>query len=234
MRVKREIAADLVRNLLEEKGTPRSYALQQTDVLVEAELRGHPSHGLQRLPRILQRIGNGLIDPSTQGKSHWRTPSFLKIDGLRGLGPVVALQACTMLSERASSTGVAVAGIRNSNHLGMLAYYVEHLAKDGIIGIALSSSEALVHPPIWRNNAPPRYQSPCDCRADCGPTAGRRSRDLCGFNGEDPSPCGKRMRDPGGLGTRQRRRNDDRRRRCNERVDRSVRRRQGIRSWYGT
>ena len=146
MRVKREIAADLVRNLLEEKGTPRSYALQQTDVLVEAELRGHPSHGLQRLPRILRRIGKGLIDPRTQGKSHWRTPSFLKVDGLRGLGPVVALQACTMLSERASSTGVAVAGIRNSNHLGMLAYYVEHLAKDGIIGIALSSSEALVHP----------------------------------------------------------------------------------------
>lgn len=146
MRIKGEIAADLVRDLLEEKGTSREHALQQAEVLVEAELRGHPSHGFQRLPRILGRIDKGLIDPRTQGKSHWRTPSFLEVDGLRGLGPVVALQACAMLAERASSTGVAVAGIRNSNHLGMLAYYVERLAKEGIIGIAMSSSEALVHP----------------------------------------------------------------------------------------
>nr|WP_280114309.1 Ldh family oxidoreductase [Rhizobium grahamii] len=135
-----------MRNLLEEKGTPHAHALQQAEVLVEAELRGHPSHGLQRLPRILTRIDKGLIDPRTRGKSHWRTPSFLDVDGLRGLGPVVALQACAILAERASSTGVAVAGIRNSNHLGMLAYYVERLANEGIIGIALSSSEALVHP----------------------------------------------------------------------------------------
>jgi hypothetical protein len=40
-----------------------------------------------------------------------------------------------MLAERVQSTGVVVAGIRSSNHLGMLAHYVEHLASKGIIGV---------------------------------------------------------------------------------------------------
>jgi LDH2 family malate/lactate/ureidoglycolate dehydrogenase len=115
-------------------------------VLVEGELRGHPSHGLQRLPRILTRIERGLIDPATEGNSHWRSSSFLEVDGLKGLGPVVARSAVELISEQARKTGIAVAGIRNSNHLGMLAHYVEELAGKGLIGLAMSSSEALVHP----------------------------------------------------------------------------------------
>jgi LDH2 family malate/lactate/ureidoglycolate dehydrogenase len=39
-----------------------------------------------------------------------------------------------------------MATIRNSNHLGMLAPYVEKIAEWGCVGIAMSSSEALVHP----------------------------------------------------------------------------------------
>lgn len=43
-------------------------------------------------------------------------------------------------------TGIAVAAIRNANHIGMLAYYVEAAARDGLIGMVMSTSEALVHP----------------------------------------------------------------------------------------
>ena len=36
--------------------------------------------------------------------------------------------------------------MRNANHLGLLAPYVEELAAQGLVGIALTTSEALVHP----------------------------------------------------------------------------------------
>ncbi|MDO9415531.1 Ldh family oxidoreductase [Pararhizobium sp.] len=146
MRVLREDALHVASTLLEDRNTPSAHAALQAQVLVDAELKGHPSHGLQRLPRILSRIERGLINPQSEGEATWRSLSFLEVNGLKGLGPVVAVSALSQLSARAESTGVAICGIRNSNHLGMLAYYVEWLAARGQIGIAMSSSEALVHP----------------------------------------------------------------------------------------
>jgi LDH2 family malate/lactate/ureidoglycolate dehydrogenase len=140
------MAAAMAVAALEGRSVPAEHAALQADVLVEAELKGHPSHGLQRLPRIVKRIDNGVLDPSTKGVARWRARSLLEVDGCRGLGPVVACAALRQLRERAGTTGVALAAIRNSNHLGMLAYYVERLAEQGLVGIALSSSEALVHP----------------------------------------------------------------------------------------
>ncbi len=139
-------ATALATRLLTQRGVPQGHAAVQAGVLVEAELKCHPSHGLQRLPRLLARIERGLADPLAQGTGHWRSAAVLEVDGERGLGPVVALHALRQLGERVADTGIALAAIRNSNHLGMLAWYVEQVAASGRIGIALSSSEALVHP----------------------------------------------------------------------------------------
>jgi LDH2 family malate/lactate/ureidoglycolate dehydrogenase len=131
---------------LERVGVPTGLARTQIELLVEADLRGRRSHGLQRLPRIVERILNGVCNPTTTGASTWRGQSFLEVDGERGLGPVVAFAALDQICERARTTGVAIAGIRNNNHLGMLALYAEKVAAAGQTIIALTSSEALVHP----------------------------------------------------------------------------------------
>ena len=86
------------------------------------------------------------MDCSATGSSRWRSDAVLEIDGGRGLGPVVAMNALHLLGQRVASSGIALAAIHNSNHLGMLAWYVEQVAALGHIGIALSTSEALVHP----------------------------------------------------------------------------------------
>lgn len=128
-------------------GAPADCAQIQADLLVEAELRGRPSHGLLRLPRLVERIRNGVLDPVARGQAQWRGTALLEVDGKRGLGPVVACEALDRISLRAKEiTGVAVAAIHNSNHLGMLALYAERVAHQGQILIALSTSEALVHP----------------------------------------------------------------------------------------
>jgi LDH2 family malate/lactate/ureidoglycolate dehydrogenase len=56
------------------------------------------------------------------------------------------MNAITELSQRVAATGVAVASISNSNHLGRLAWYAEHVAANGNVLIATTTSEALVHP----------------------------------------------------------------------------------------
>lgn len=132
--------------LLEKRGVPADSARLQADLLLEAELRGLPSHGLQRLPLLLSRLEKGLANPTTRGIGNWQRDAFLSVDGERGLGPVVVMNAMRIMQSTLKDRGLAVAAIRDANHIGMLAYYAEAAARDGLIGIFMSTSEALVHP----------------------------------------------------------------------------------------
>jgi LDH2 family malate/lactate/ureidoglycolate dehydrogenase len=118
----------------------------QADVLTEADLRGHHSHGLQRLPVLAARIKNRLIRVDVDPDYAWTADSVLSVDGKDGLGPFVAdsahERAKTVLGER----GIVAVAIRNSSHIGMIGYYCERRAREGFICIAMTESEALVHP----------------------------------------------------------------------------------------
>lgn len=126
-------------------GVPDAHAELQVDLLLEADMRGRPSHGLMRLPRVLERIRNGVADPTTTGTHRWQG-ARLDVDGEHGLGPVVAMAALGRLMDKVKTEGIAAASIRNNNHLGMLAWYGERAALDGAILLAMTTSEALVHP----------------------------------------------------------------------------------------
>jgi L-2-hydroxycarboxylate dehydrogenase (NAD+) len=139
------VERELIVSVLMALGVPATEAAAQADQLVEADVRGHQSHGLQRLSMIVRRIHNGMIVPGAHPTHTWRTPSFVRVVGGRGLGPVVAWGAVEEISARACEVGVAVAAISDSNHLGMLAPYVERLARRGQVGLAMTTSEALVH-----------------------------------------------------------------------------------------
>jgi len=136
----------LCTGLLEVWGVPSEAARLQAELLIEAELRGLPSHGVMRLPRLLKRIESGLADPETKGRQHWRAEAVLEVDGLRALGPVALMAAMDALAPALPQTGLAMAAIHNSNHIGMLAWYAEAAAERGLIGIIVSTTEALVHP----------------------------------------------------------------------------------------
>jgi hypothetical protein len=58
----------------------------------------------------------------------------------------MALFAMRQALQRASDTGIAAIGVRNNNHIGMLAYYAEYAARLGSVAIVLTTSEALVTP----------------------------------------------------------------------------------------
>lgn len=146
MKIREGMATALCAAVLEERKVLEKNAFLQASVLVSAEMKGHPSHGLQRLPRLVARIENGLADPKTTGHQSWQSANVLKVDGERGLGPVVMMAALDTLCQRMDDAGIALAAIGNSNHLGMLAFYVEEAARRGFIAIAMTTSEALVYP----------------------------------------------------------------------------------------
>ncbi|MGK9055000.1 Ldh family oxidoreductase [Neorhizobium petrolearium] len=136
----------LVQSLLEKHGAPKGHAALQADLLLEAELRGVASHGLQRLPLLLSRLNKGLINAHARGTGEWRRKALLCVDGERGFGPVVVMHTMERMQPVARDAGIAIAAIRNANHIGMLAYYVEAAARSDLICLVMSTSEALVHP----------------------------------------------------------------------------------------
>jgi L-2-hydroxycarboxylate dehydrogenase (NAD+) len=140
------LAADehrLIVDVLKAFGASEAEAAAQATLLVEGDLRGRHSHGIARLPTLIERIRRGLLRPGADAVFEWRTSAFVAIDGCHGFGPHVALAAIDALT---SAAGLAVAAIRRTSHLGMLAPYVERLTERGFIGVALTTSEALVHP----------------------------------------------------------------------------------------
>ena len=146
MLVSVEDVRKLAEGILLANGVPPDHARIQAGLFIEAEMRAIPSHGLLRLRRVIERIHAGLSVPGVSGKQTWTARSFLSVDGERGLGPVVAMAALDAIIPRAKEDGIAIAAIRNTNHLGALAYYAEDVANKGLTCIALTISEALVHP----------------------------------------------------------------------------------------
>lgn len=132
--------------ILRALGATDTEAHVQTEQLIEGDLRGHASHGLRRLPMLVQRIESGRARLGTSASWTWRTTSCLDVDGHNSLGPPVGMDTISRLSERAKKTGVAVGCCRRTNHMGMLAPYVELVTGRGQIGIAMSSTEPLVRP----------------------------------------------------------------------------------------
>ncbi|WP_415853248.1 Ldh family oxidoreductase [Sinomonas sp. G460-2] len=136
---------EVIRVALTVNGAAAEKAEIQAANLVEGELRGHASHGIRRLRVLIERMRKGLIDPNVEPDLKWIAPAVLRVDGKRGFGPVVAQRAIDEAVARAEETGIALAAISNSSHIGMLAPYVESIAKRGQAALLLTTSEALVH-----------------------------------------------------------------------------------------
>jgi L-2-hydroxycarboxylate dehydrogenase (NAD+) len=124
---------------------PRARTIQ-ADIFAEADLRGHHSHGVQRLPVLAKRISKGLIRAEAEPEYEWTAKSVLSVDGKDGLGPFVAESALDRAAPALKERGIVAVAIRNSSHIGMVGYYCERKAREGVICIAFTTTEALVHP----------------------------------------------------------------------------------------
>ena len=151
MRVEYRQELSLASQVLRGFGAPEEQAEIQARWLTEADLRGHPSHGLQRLPVIVGRMRGGLIQTDALPQFHWRSQSALIVDGQGCFGPVAGLATVRELTRRVSDSGVAVGAMHRANHLGLLAPYIEEVTSQGLVGLAMTTSEALVH--AWGGSA---------------------------------------------------------------------------------
>jgi hydroxycarboxylate dehydrogenase B len=122
--------------LLVAVGVPRDEAAVVATSLVGANLRGHDSHGVMRLPQYVGFLEQGQYRSGVDLKVRHETPGTVVCDGQWGLGQVQAHRLLDLLIPKAREVGVAVATARDCGHIGRLGEYAERAAALGLMLLA--------------------------------------------------------------------------------------------------
>src|SRR5215475_7534251 len=121
------------------------------DHLVEANLKGHDSHGVGMIPNYLRNLGSDKAKANEKGRLIADNGAFIVYDGARGYGQITAREATVLGIARAKENGVAVVALRNAHHIGRVGTYGEMCAAEGLVSISfvnLTDQKPAVAP--WR------------------------------------------------------------------------------------
>ena len=110
-----------------------------SDALVEANLAGHDSHGVIRIPQYLDSLDRGDIAVGAPVTLERERAASAVVDGHWGFGQVAAARAVEIGRDKAEACGVAALTLRHSNHIGRLGAYVETLARAGMVSLLFAN-----------------------------------------------------------------------------------------------
>ncbi len=150
IRVPLEQLRDFVSRVFEEMGLSQQDASIVADVLVAADMRGIPSHGVARIKRYIDGIRSGMMVPDARPDIVFETPLSARIDGRSGLGQPVSHRAMEIAIEKAKANGIGMVAVFNSNHFGIAGYYAMMALEHDLIGLATTNTYPLVVPTFGR------------------------------------------------------------------------------------
>jgi len=124
--------------------------------LVDANLCGHDSHGVVRIPEYWAQIQSRELLPDVLLEASTETPSILVADAKFGFGQVQCARMIEQLIPKARVQGVASGSMRNCGHVGRLGEWVERIAAEGLVGLLAVNDNG-----VLRCVAPPGGVQPC-------------------------------------------------------------------------
>ncbi len=127
------------RALLEAAGLETEKAQTVADVLVEGDLMGHTTHGLQLLEPYLTDIEKGGMTKSGKPGVVADFPAAVTWDGRRLPGPWLVVKALELAANRARLQGTCTVVIRRCHHTACLAVYVKAIAEQGLMALLTCS-----------------------------------------------------------------------------------------------
>ena len=105
------------------------------DNLVTANLTGHDSHGIGMVPRYVAALLEGGLEANRHPEATFDGGTLLVLDGKRGYGQAIGLEATRMTMERARRHGSCIAALSNSHHLGRIGHWAEMAVAEGLVSI---------------------------------------------------------------------------------------------------
>jgi LDH2 family malate/lactate/ureidoglycolate dehydrogenase len=128
-------------------GLPDAAAAAVAEGLVDADMRGIPSHGLMLVPMYAERIEAGSVTTATVGEVVADLGAIAVLDAKNALGILTGDQAMALAVERAQQFGIGAVAVRHAFHFGGAFRYVMAAAEAGLIGIAAANTRPLIPAP---------------------------------------------------------------------------------------
>jgi hydroxycarboxylate dehydrogenase B len=139
----------LTTELFAARRVPRDDAAWIASMLVRANLRGHDSHGVIRIPQYCASIKDGHLNPTPAVRVVTDTPTLAIVDGDGGFGQVVGRRGIALAVDKARAQGLAAVALRRTSHVGRLADYAELAAAEGLIGMLWANARHGLNVAPW-------------------------------------------------------------------------------------
>jgi len=146
MQVTLETARRLCRAVFRRIEAPEHIAQVAIEGLIEADLRGIDSHGIQLLPLYLDLVDGGRLHASREPEIVVETPASAVLDAHQGDGFYASMEATRRAIDKARGSGLAAAVVRQNNHNGAISHYAIQAARQGLIGLAATACAPRVTP----------------------------------------------------------------------------------------
>lgn len=151
MKITVENLAAFSAEALRKAGLGPEEARLSAEALVTTDTWGVFTHGTKNLAGYIRRIKAGGIRAGGVPKTVAEGPAWAMVDGDSALGMVASSFAANVAAEKARKCGLGYAGLRHSCHFGAAGYYAWLIAKQGMIGVAMSNDTPTVTVPGARN-----------------------------------------------------------------------------------
>jgi uncharacterized oxidoreductase len=103
--------------------------------LTEANLVGHDSHGVIRIPYYIEWLKVGKVVANQQIKIDFQNDVIAVVDGQYGFGQSIGEQATRLGIEKCKRHGVAVVALRDAGHLGRIGDWPLMAARAGLVSL---------------------------------------------------------------------------------------------------
>ena len=123
----------LVTDIFSKAGCSAAESARIGHYLVKANLTGHDSHGVVRVPRYVQMKNDGLMVADRTVRVVNDTPVYAVLDGQYGFGQTIAPQAVEIGVAKCRQMGLAAVALRHTGHVGRVADWADMAAKEGLV-----------------------------------------------------------------------------------------------------
>ena len=103
--------------------------------LIGANLTGHDSHGVIRVPRYVEWLQEGKVRAGQTLTVVTESANHAVVDGNVGFGQTIGPLAVDLGIGKAQAAGLAVVTLRNSGHIGRIGGWAERAAEAGLVSI---------------------------------------------------------------------------------------------------
>ncbi|TXC99910.1 Ldh family oxidoreductase [Streptomyces sp. ISID311] len=108
--------------------------------LVDADMRGTPSHGTLLVPMYIERIRQGSVSLKEEASIVRDAEAIAVLDAHHALGQLTGDQAMALAIDKARSYGIGAVTVRRAFHFGGAYRYARSAAAAGCIGIAAANT----------------------------------------------------------------------------------------------